>query len=415
MREFWIIFAQSFITKAKTKAFLVTTAIVIAVMFLSANLSTILDSFKGEQDDKEIIVIQDTSGVLFKPVQAALASDKLEVKELQQSEKQVEDAIKAGEVKAFVKLSLDDQQTIQASYTSQSLAEFELPATIENALQTVQTNLKANALQLTNEQVSALFLPVTFSQKAIAENSKSQEELSEARGLVYVLILVLYISVFYYANMIAMEVATEKSSRVMEILISSVSPVKHMMAKIAGIGTLGLAQIIVFGTAGYTAIKTSSANMTDGIFQFFGFSNIQISTILYAVVFFILGYFLYATLAALLGSLVSRIEDVQQMLLPMSAIIIIASVISFTGIANPEATYVTVSSYIPPFTPMVMFLRVGMLDLPVWEPLLSIGLLLLTIFVMMWFGARVYRGGVLMYGASQSLKDIKKALQLGKK
>ena len=81
----------------------------------------------------------------------------------------------------------------------------------------------------------------------------------------------------------------------------------------------------------------------------------------------------------------------------------------------PEASYVQIASYFPFFTPLVMFLRVGMLDLPIWEPLLGIGILLVTIFILGWFGSRVYRGGVLMYGASQSLKDIKKAMDLGKK
>lgn len=81
----------------------------------------------------------------------------------------------------------------------------------------------------------------------------------------------------------------------------------------------------------------------------------------------------------------------------------------------PEAGYVTISSFIPFFAPLVMFLRVGMLDIPLWEPLLSIALMLLTIGVLGWFGARVYRGGVLMYGSSQSLKDIGKAIRLGNK
>ena len=83
------------------------------------------------------------------------------------------------------------------------------------------------------------------------------------------------------------------------------------------------------------------------------------------------------------------------------------------GISIPEARYVTISSFIPFFAPLVMFLRVGMLDLPLWEPLLSIAIMLVTIGILGWFGARVYRGGVLMYGSSQSLKDIRKAIRLG--
>lgn len=415
MREFWIIFAQSFKTKAKTKAFIVTTVIFIAGMFLLSNFSAIIDSFGGDEEAKDIVYVEDASNMLMVPFTAALSEQDIEVKEVDGSVQDIKEDIANGDAKALVELGLSENQTIQAKYTSQSLAEYDLPMKIESTLQNLQTTLKASALQLSDEQVSALFLPVEFKQQAISENSKSQEELSEARGLVYVLIMVIYISVFYYSNMIAMEVATEKSSRVMEILISSVSPVKHMLAKIAGIGTLGLVQIVLFGLAGYTAIKTSSTDMTDGIFLYFGFSNVSVVTLVYAAVFFVLGYFLYATLAALLGSLVSRIEDVQQTIFPMTMIVIVAALIAFMGIGNPEATYVTVSSYIPFFTPMVMFLRVGMLDLPMWEPIVGIVLLVLTIVVLAWFGARVYKGGVLMYGASKSYKDIKKALQLGKK
>lgn len=415
MREFWIIFAQSFKTKARTKAFIITTLIVIAGMFLLANLSSILDQFDGNNDEKDIILVSDESGVLMAPLTEALKEQNIKIKEIKGTVEEAKTDIIDDKAKALVELSLTADQTIQVVYTSQSLAEYELPSAIENALQSLQTNLKASSLELSADQVSALFLPIEFKQEAVSENSKSQEELSEARGLVYVLIFVIYFAVFYYANIIAMEVATEKSSRVMEILISSVSPVKHMLAKIAGIGALGLVQIVLFGVAGFMAIKTSADDMTSGVFEVFGFSNVSIATIAYAIIFFILGYFLYATLAALLGSLVSRIEDVQQMIMPMTMIIVVAVFIAFSGLSNPEATYVTVSSYIPLFTPMVMFLRVGMLDLPMWEPLIGIVLLLMTIVVLAWFGARVYKGGVLMYGASKSFKDIKKALQLGKK
>src|SRR5690606_10782587 len=135
--------------------------------------------------------------------------------------------------------------------------------------------------------------------------------------------------------------------------------------------------------------------------------NVSTSTLVYAAIFFILGYFLYATLAALLGSLVSRTEDVQQMIMPMTVVIVIGFIIAATGLNNPEMAYVKYTSFFPFFAPFVMFLRVGVLGLPMWEPLLAIAIMLFTIFILGWFGARVYRGGVLMYGPSRSLKDIK--------
>jgi ABC-2 type transport system permease protein len=422
MLDFWTIFKQSFWTKAKTKAFVITTLIVVAGIFLMANISTIISKVQevgvfGDGANEDIIYVLDDSGSLVDQLQQQLdvKESGITLKATTDSIQELENQITDEKISSFLVLGVNKADTIQATYTSKNANAFEQPMSIREALQSVQTNLKASTLELTGNEVAQLFAPIQFEQEAVSASSKSEEELSQARGLVYVLIFVIYFAVFYYSNMIAMEVATEKSSRVMEIIISSVSPVKHMFAKIAGVGTLGLLQIALFGVVGFVALKTSSSDLTSGVFSFFGFSNVSISTMLYAVVFFLLGYFLYATLAALLGSLVSRTEDVQQLLLPMTFIIIIASFIAFTGLGNPEATYVQYASYFPFFTPLVMFLRVGMLDLPFWEPLLGIGILLITIFVLGWFGSRVYRGGVLMYGASQSLKDIKKAIQLGKK
>ncbi|MGB2993035.1 MAG: ABC transporter permease [Paenisporosarcina sp.] len=422
MRDFWTIFKQSFWTKAKTKSFVITTIIVVAGIFLMANLSSIISKVQevgvfGDGTDKDTIYVIDDSGSLMAQLQEQLdAKDSdLTLKSTTEPVQELEKQVKDEKITSFLVLQLNDYDTIQATYTSKNANAIEQPITLREALQNVQTNLKANSLELTGEEVAQLFAPIQFEQDAVSASSKSEEELSEARGLVYVLIFVIYFAVLYYSNMIAMEVATEKSSRVMEIIISSVSPVKHMFAKIAGVGTLGLLQIVLFGLAGFVALKTSSSDLTSGVFSFFGFSNVSVSTMIFAVVFFLLGYFLYATLAALLGSLVSRTEDVQQLLLPMTFIILIASFIAFTGLGNPEATYVQYASYFPFFTPLVMFLRVGMLELPLWEPVLGISILLITIFILGWFGSRVYRGGVLMYGASQSLKDIKKAIQLGKK
>ncbi|AYC30178.1 ABC transporter permease [Paenisporosarcina cavernae] len=418
MSKFWTIFAQSFKTKAQTKSFIITTVVVVFAIFLLANISSIIEKaqqFGGEDNDNKIAVV-DHSGELFTPFQQQLAlqESSLELVKTDKSVDSLKKLVSDGDFSSILELDLDAQKTIQVTYTSESANDVMKPQEIQEALQAIQTSIKAEGLNLTGNEVNELFAPIQFDQQAIVKNSRSEEELSEARGLVYVLIFVIYFSVIYYSNMIAMEVATEKSSRVMEIMISSVSPVKHMFAKILGVGTLGLLQIAIYGLAGYFAIKTSSSDMTSGFFQYFGFSNVAVSTIVFAVIFFLLGYFLYATLAALLGSLVSRTEDVQQLIMPMTFIIIIAAFISFSGLGNPEAAYVTYTSYFPFFTPLVMFLRVGMLDLPIWEPILGVAILVVSIAIMGYFGARVYRGGVLMYGPSQSLKDIKKAIQLGK-
>lgn len=419
MREFWIIFKQAYITKAKAKSFIITTAIMVAVIFLFANITKIIDGVQGvmgDGDDGKTLYVIDESEIIANQLAVQLESSEsgIEVEISDLTAEALTKQVTAGEIDSFLSVGLDASNTITANYTTMSMMDISMPAAIQDALQSIQTEMKAAELSLSGEQVQTLFTPIQFEQKNVSPSAKSEEELNQARVLVYVLMFVIYFAVIYYSNMIATEVATEKSSRVMEILISSVSPVKHMFAKVLGIGSLGLTQIIVYAIAGFAAFKTSGAEVPGGMSSFFNVSDINPLTLFYAIVFFLLGYFLYATLAALLGSLVSRTEDVQQMIMPMTMLIILSFVLAMTGLTNPELGYLKITSYIPFFAPLVMFLRVGMLDLPMWEPLLSIGIMLVTIFILGWFGARVYKGGVLMYGPSRSLKDIKKAIQLGK-
>ncbi|MCZ2260031.1 ABC transporter permease [Sporosarcina sp. G11-34] len=418
MREFMIIFKQAFITKAKTKSFIVTTAIMIASIFLFANLSSIIDSVKSVTggDSEEVLYVIDDSGVLAEQLATQFNTNEsgIIIEESKESVQKLTQQVSEGEIDSFLAVGLSSSNTIEATFTSMNAMELNLPMMIGDALQSIQTEIKAEELSLLPDQVQTLFAPIEFKQEAVSASAKSEEELNQARGLVYVLMFLIYFAVIYYSSMIATEVATEKSSRVMEILISSVSPVKHMFAKVLGIGSLGLLQMALLGISGFIAMQTTSSDLADGAASFLGFSDMKVTTIIYAVVFFLLGYFLYATLAALLGSLVSRTEDVQQAIMPIMILVIVAFMIAVTGLSNPDMTYVKYTSFVPFFAPLVMFLRVGMLDLPMWEPLLSIGIMLVTIFILGWFGARVYRGGVLMYGPSRSLKDIKKAIQLGK-
>lgn len=415
MREFWIIFKQAFMTKAKTKSFVITTIIMMLGIVLMTNITTVIDKVSdltgsGEADTLTLLVEDDA---LYQNIAQHLDDKSYDftIKRAKKDEQALIDEVKKDKLDAFAKVELTTDEQLVATYQTSSMMD-DKGAMLQEILQAIQTEKQAEKLSLTQTEVQTLFAPVQFEEKNISASAKSEAELGQARVLVYVLMFLIYFAVILYSGMIATEVATEKSSRVMEILISSVSPVKHMFAKVIGIGMLGIVQMILLGLTGFIAVRTSSA--TGDIGEFMKFSDVNPMTLVYGVIFFLLGYFLYATLAALLGSLVSRIEDVQQMIMPMTILIVIAFIIAMSGLGNPELAYLKWASYFPFFTPLVMFMRVGLLDLPMWEPLLAIAIMLITIGILGWFGARVYRGGVLMYGPSRSLKDIKKAIQLGK-
>lgn len=415
MNKFWIILSHTYITKLKTKSFISTTIITSLLIIGLTNISNIIDFFSSDEK-KTIAVIDETEG-LYEPFNMLFSNnnDDTQLEKFQGDVKSGEKAVEDGTYTGLLHLSLNKEGLPEGTYKAMSVSEMQLSSQLENTLQQLKVEIGASQLNLTQEQLGKLYEPVSFEIVALQENSKTEEELSQARGLVYVLLFLIYFAVIMYANMIAMEVATEKSSRVMEILISSVSPIKQMFAKIIAIGLLSLTQMLFFLMIGYIFVKRNLNSFEGDFFNFFGFESIPVSTIVYAVIFFILGYFLYATLAAFLGSLVSRLEDVNQMITPMTILVVIGFMIAIFGLGQPETPFITIASYIPFFTPMLMFMRVGMLTLPIWEPVLGIVILLVSIVIIAVFGARVYRGGVLMYGKSSSFKDIKKALQLTKK
>jgi ABC-2 type transport system permease protein len=415
MNNFWIILFHTYLSKLKTKSFIVTTLLTVVIVIGLTNMANIIDFFNKGESSEKIAVLDETSS-LVEPLQQQLeaSNSDLKLEVFTKSEDEGEKAVENGEYSGLLVLSLDAENLPVATYKAMSISDTTSSSALQAGLQQIKTQMAASQINLSQEQLAKLYEPVPMEKVALEENAKTEEELNQARGLVYVLLFVIYFAVIMYANMIAMEVATEKSSRVMEILISSVSPIKQMFAKILGVGLLSLTQLAVLLGVGYFSIKQNLESMEGGFFSFFGFGAVSISTISYAVIFFLLGYFLYATLAAFLGSLVSRIEDVQQMITPMTLLVVAGFMIAMFGLGQPETPFVTISSYIPFFTPMLMFMRVGMLTLPAWEPILGIVILLVTIILLAVFGARVYKGGVLMYGKSNSFKDIKKALQLSK-
>ncbi|WP_226038013.1 ABC transporter permease [Aquibacillus saliphilus] len=422
MNKFLIVMAHTYWSRFKTKSFLITTAIVLVFIVALANIQSILDLFGEEDEQKRIAVIDDTTNIfdLFSQQMESTDSN-IELVNFQGSLEMAKSEVVEEEYQGLLHITANDEELPEATYHSNKVNSSEVGYLLQNNLQQIKVMIATNNAGIDESVIQDIYSPVVF-ETVMIENTtgsgqigKTEEELSNARGLVYVILFLLYFAVITYGNMIAMDIANEKSSRVMEILISSSSPVSQMFAKIIGIALLGLTQYVLFIGVGYTVISLKQDEMVGGIFEYFGIADIEATTFIYAIVFFLLGYLLYATLSAMLGSLVSRIEDVQQLMMPVIFLIMIAFFIAMFGLNMPDSTMVTITSFIPFFTPMLMFLRVGMLDVPFWEVGLSILIMIITIAILALIGARVYRGGVLMYGRSTSLKDFKKALQLSKK
>lgn len=415
MNKLFIVLFQTYLNRLKSKPFLITTLITVLFIFLITNLSGIIESFDSDEADR-VAVIDSGSYYTLLDQQLEMMESDIALIPFKGNENEAQTALNEGEMDSYLILQRNKQGEPEATYKAETVAEQQTPRILESALQQIKSSIAAENAGVTQEQLLKIDQPISFEKVALEKGAKTEDELNQARVFVYVLLFVIYFSVIFYGNMVAVEVAAEKSSRVMEILISSVSPVKQMFGKILGVALLGLTQYAIILACGYLFLQFKEEGIAaNGFLSFLDFSNLSPSLVFYAVLFFILGYLLYATILAMVGSLVSRAEEVQQIILPVQFLIIIAFFIAMFGLSTPSAAIITVTSYIPFFTPVVMFLRIGMLSVPFWEIALSLVLLLATIVFFAVIGAKVYRGGVLMYGKSSSIKDIGKALKLSRK
>ncbi|MED0687847.1 ABC transporter permease [Anoxybacillus ayderensis] len=406
--KFWIVFAHTYMTKLKSKSFFISTMITALIIFGIGQLDRIIEAF-SDNGQKTIGVIDQTNG-WYEALQAQMQSNK-EIKLVRhdENEEQAKKYVQTEKWYAYIVLHVQNGQ-LKVAYYAKNIADSDVTHEIEQALQQVKIVMMAKQIGLTYDQINALYAPIAIEKVALEKHAKTEEQLEQARAIVYVLLFAMYMFVLMYGSMIMMEVATEKSSRIMEILISSTSPIQQLFGKILGVALLSLTQFVVIFAVGYTSLQNSSM-----LSQLLGMEELPISLITYGIVFFLLGYLLYAMLFAVLGSIVSRVEEVQQMAGPVTMLVVAAFIMAMVGLNVPESPFITAMSFVPFFTPMIMFLRIGMLNVPIWEIVLSLALLVGTIAFLFVFGSKIYRGGVLMYNQASSWKDLKRAWQLTKR
>ncbi len=221
----------------------------------------------------------------------------------------------------------------------------------------------------------------------------------------YLLLFLLYMTVMMYGQLVASSVASEKSNRAMEMLITSTRPLNLMFGKVLGSGLAGLTQIGLFllAAAGFYALNRVHWAEIAFIQSVF---DMPPAIIGYTVLFYLLGFFMYAFLYGALGSLASRTEDINTSIMPVILVIMAAMFISIFGMLSPEAGWLAVFSYVPFVAPMAMFVRICMTDVPGWSIALSVALMLLTIYATGSLSSRIYRLGVLMYGKPPRLAEL---------
>ncbi|XID92602.1 ABC transporter permease [Paenibacillaceae bacterium WGS1546] len=414
----WTVMAFTMRNKLRSKSFIITTAVLAVLLVVAGNLPYLIDKLGGGgsnaaakvgyADNQQVQVVEQLKGYY-----AQLPEPNVELIGFA-GEAELKSALENGDIKGYLTFSEDAAGGFpKATYNSKNAFEGSTSSSLMMGLQQVKYDTILKESGLSEEQKAQLMAPVAFETQKVSftnETGKTEEEQGIAIGLTYVMIIMLFMAVMITGQLIASEITAEKSSRVMEIIVTSVAPLKQMWGKILGTFVVAIIQIVIL-------VGALVANLTlphnSDILSGFGInlSDIDPMLLVYALFFYLAGFFLYATLFAAIGSIVSRTEDLGQAVMPITLLTLAGFYIAIFGLNTPDSGLMIVSQYIPFFSPFIMFLRIGLAEPAWWEIAASIGILFVSILVIGWISAKIYRVGVLMYGKRPSMKEIFKAMK----
>ncbi|WP_447402819.1 ABC transporter permease [Lysinibacillus sp. fkY74-1] len=411
LSKFNLLMKQLYKSKIKSKSFILMTCLYVLVMSVAVFWSEIKELFTGDDEAQQIAIINDTSadlsGIFVSNGDMAFIQDEKDIPAL---EKKVKD----GKLDAIVTIK-DQGGQLQAEIATFTPLKLNDQSTLSSLLQYAGQHYAVQQLSLSPEQAAQIMAAqTTISTKNLNEEStggKSEEEKQSGLVVSYAVGILIYFFISTFLSMITTEIASEKGSRAMEMLLVSVKPTTHFKAKIAGVLLLALTQMGILAAVFFIYAKLVKGgivwDMAANIVK-----ELSVGYVIYAIVFLLLTVILYLIIGALFGSLVSKVEEAGQVLMPAMIITIIGFYVMLTGMGNPDTIIIKIFSYIPLTSGMIMPMRIGATDIGGIVPLLSLGILIATIIVVYLFSLSFYKRSVLTYSSGGVIQKIKTVLKV---
>ena len=249
------------------------------------------------------------------------------------------------------------------------------------------------------------------------DDPRDEEDFGGAILLTYIVVILTFMAILTYGNWVAQSVAEEKSNRVMELLVTAATPRQLLTGKVLGTSAAGLTQYLVMilaVVAGFLANGPISRTLGVAGELPFTLPELEPAWVIGFTAFFLLGFVLYATLYAAAGSLVSRVDDVQQAVGPLIYLAMAGYFVSFFAMNVPDAGWVRLAAFVPFFSPYLMPARMLLTSVETWEVGLALALLVIAVAGAIWLAARIYSAGVLMYGQRVGVRTILKATRVAR-
>lgn len=387
------------------KSFIISTIIIIALIVLAFNIPNVLNKFSSEDTYLERILIIDEEDVYegnLKSLETIESDYEFKIANKKYKYEEIKEQIENGKIDSCITIT-KNKDKINLEYTVESLNTIagtaEIPEKVLETLANVYTNMQIMKLGLSEEELASITPQFEFSLKETNENSASGEVF-----LVMLLSLVLFYAIFFCASKVSTSVTTEKTSKIMETLVTSTEPKTIVIGKTIGIGLVGLFQLLLMIITGVVSAKLFIDQ--ELLASLIDLSNVNIGLGLITVLYFLLGYFLFAFIFALTGSAVGSPEDTQSANMPASILGVIGFYIAYFAMMNPASEVNIFATYFPISAPFSLPFRMLLGTATRNQIISSITLMVITIAVIAKISIKVYSSAILNYGTKLSLKDL---------
>lgn len=437
MNKILLIIKREYLSRVKKRSFLLVTFLV-PLVIIGIYALTIYLTARSFENNKATVHVVDQSGMFAGKIESTKNITFISVAAEENTTDKRERMLE-GEGKNFLLIIPPDMATSShAELISKETAGITIQSDISRQLENVLRNIAFADAGIDRTTVESIHPEVTLSAKEITAEGEKDSSASASMGIAMSLSIVVYICLFLYGSQVMRGIIEEKTSRIVEVIISSVKPFQLMMGKIIGIGLVGLTQFILWIVLSATLMGVASAGLIDGrdiqaqIEQQQALSNGEVQPVIKPqmgmmgtvkqeldkvdfqliiitfLLYFFGGYLLYSALFAAVGSAVDSDTETQQFMFPIMIPLLFTYILSFGVLINePNGPLAFWLSMIPFTSPIAMLVRIPF-GVPMWQIGLSLVLLIGGFIFTTWVAARIYRVGILMYGKKASYKELVK-------
>lgn len=406
MRDLFTVASFTIKEMVKKKSFIVSNIIFLVLILVATNVPRLLESLNGKIEGKKVLIVDSKN--IFEDSLDTLKNEysiyDLSITKDTYDKDKIKSVLENGDYEEVIVLDVDNQKIIFDDYQEEASLNNVSADDLMSLIANIYYGINLSKIGLSEEQLSKLNITFEINNIYIKENNSGN-----SISAMMMFSIVLFYAVFFCANQVSSSVTTEKTSKIIESLTTSTSPKYIVLGKTLGVGVVGLLQLLYLLIALVLSCKAFlPKELLEGSINFSSITPLVWITV---IIYFILGYALYALIFALTGSLVQKPEDIQNANSPVSIISAFAFYLAYFAMMNPSSSLSSFASLFPFSSAFSMPSRVLLNVVSIPEFIGSVLILIVTCIFIGYASIKVYSNAILNYGSKFSLKDIKKYLK----